>query len=54
MGSTPCSVLHTKCYSDDQIKKNETVGHVARIIGKKRCIQGLCMDTRGKWTVWKA
>ena len=35
-------------FSDDQIEKNENGGHVARMGGKKRCIQGLVGKAEGK------
>ena len=39
------SVLLTKCYSDNQIEKNEMGGNVARMGGDERCTQGFRGET---------
>jgi hypothetical protein len=47
------SLLLTKCYSDDQIEKNEMGGACSTYRGEKRCIQGFGGETWRKETTWE-
>jgi hypothetical protein len=44
------SWLRTKCFSDDQIKRNESFGACGTYGGGERCIRGFGGDTLGKET----
>ena len=48
-----CTVLLTRHYSDEQIKKNEMNREYGRYGRQERCIQGLNGETRGKEQTWK-
>jgi hypothetical protein len=47
------SVLRTKYYLGDRIKKNEMGGACGTYGGEERCIQGYAGETWGKETIWK-
>ena len=47
------SVLLTKFYSDDQIKKNEMDGERGMNGGENRCIQDFGRENRRKEIKWK-
>jgi hypothetical protein len=52
--SASCSVLLTKYYSGDQIKKTEMGRACSMHIGEEKCIQGFTEEIWGKETTCKA
>jgi hypothetical protein len=48
-----CSVLLTKYYSGDQIKKNKIGRACSKYRGEERYIQGFGRKTYGKEATWK-